>query len=412
MKFNKYILGDVVDIRSSKRVYFKDYVEKGIPFYRSKEIILRSKGMNIDNPLYISQEKFDELKNKYGVPKENDILLTSVGTIGIPYLVKKSDEFYFKDGNLTWFSNFSKDIAPRYLLYWFQSEIGKKAIDNIVIGSTQKALTMVQLKKINIELPSIDIQKKIINIINSLDSKIELNNQMIATLEELAATLFKRWFVDFEYPDENGNPYKSSGGKMVDSELGEIPEGWEVKSLEEVCLENKKNVSVDLLHLEDYISTENLLTDKKGIKVAAKKPSVKRVKQFIEGDVLISNIRPYFKKIWFSNRQGGYSSDVLNFRANEDKISSEYLFFYLYQDDFFDFMTITSKGTKMPRGDKAEIKEKKLIVPSNNVLSSYTFIVRAYVNKIGALRSENRALGGLRESLLPKLLSGEIILSK
>ena len=412
MKFNKYILGDVVDIRSSKRVYFKDYVEKGIPFYRSKEIILRSKGMNIDNPLYISQEKFDELKNKYGVPKENDILLTSVGTIGIPYLVKKSDEFYFKDGNLTWFSNFSKDIAPRYLLYWFQSEIGKKAIDNIVIGSTQKALTMVQLKKINIELPSIDIQKKIINIINSLDSKIELNNQMIATLEELAATLFKRWFVDFEYPDENGNPYKSSGGKMVDSELGEIPEGWEVKSLEEVCLENKKNVSVDLLHLEDYISTENLLTDKKGIKVAAKKQSVKRVKQFIEGDVLISNIRPYFKKIWFSNRQGGYSSDVLNFRANEDKISSEYLFFYLYQDDFFDFMTITSKGTKMPRGDKAAIKGKKLIVPSNNVLSSYTFIVRAYVNKIGALRSENRALGGLRESLLPKLLSGEIILSK
>ena len=207
MKFNKYILGDVVDIRSSKRVYFKDYVEKGIPFYRSKEIILRSKGMNIDNPLYISQEKFDELKNKYGVPKENDILLTSVGTIGIPYLVKKSEEFYFKDGNLTWFSNFSKDIAPRYLLYWFQSEIGKKAIDNIVIGSTQKALTMVQLKKINIELPSIEIQKKIINIINSLDSKIELNNQMIATLEELAATLFKRWFVDFEYPDENGNPY-------------------------------------------------------------------------------------------------------------------------------------------------------------------------------------------------------------
>lgn len=412
MKFNKYILGDVVDIRSSKRVYFKDYIEKGIPFYRSKEIILRSKGMNIDNPLYISQEKFDELKNIYGVPKENDILLTSVGTIGIPYLVKKSDEFYFKDGNLTWFSNFSKDIAPRYLLYWFQSEIGKKAIDNIVIGSTQKALTMVQLKKINIELPSIDIQKKIINIINSLDSKIELNNQMIATLEELAATLFKRWFVDFEYPDENGNPYKSSGGKMVDSELGEIPEGWEVKSLEEVCLENKKNVSVDLLHLEDYISTENLLTDKKGIKVAAKKPSVKRVKQFIEGDVLISNIRPYFKKIWFSNRQGGYSSDVLNFRANEDKISSEYLFFYLYQDDFFDFMTITSKGTKMPRGDKAAIKGKKLIVPSNNVLSSYTFIVRAYVNKIGALRSENRALGGLRESLLPKLLSGEIILSK
>lgn len=147
MKFNKYIFDDIVEIRSSKRIYYKDYVENGVPFYRSKEVILRSKGLSVDNPLYISQEKFDELKNKYGVPKTNDILLTSVGTIGIPYLVKESDEFYFKDGNLTWFSNFSKDIESRYLLYWFQSEIGKKAIDNIVIGSTQKALTMVQLKK-------------------------------------------------------------------------------------------------------------------------------------------------------------------------------------------------------------------------------------------------------------------------
>lgn len=235
MKFKEYVLGEIVDIRSSKRIYYKDYVDNGVPFYRSKEIIQKSKGLNIDNPLYISLEKFDEVKNKYGVPKSNDILLTSVGTIGIPYLVKDDDQFYFKDGNLTWFSNFSKDIVPRYLLYWFQSKVGKKAIDNIVIGSTQKALTMVQLKKVQIELPSIDVQEKIVSIIDSLDSKIELNNQMIATLEELAAALFKRWFVDFEFPDENGDPYKSSGGKMVESELGEVPEGWEVDSVFDQC---------------------------------------------------------------------------------------------------------------------------------------------------------------------------------
>lgn len=393
MKFNKYILGDVVDIRSSKRVYFKDYVEKGIPFYRSKEIILRSKGMNIDNPLYISQEKFDELKNKYGVPKENDILLTSVGTIGIPYLVKKSDEFYFKDGNLTWFSNFSKDIAPRYLLYWFQSEIGKKAIDNIVIGSTQKALTMVQLKKINIELPSIDIQKKIINIINSLDSKIELNNQMIATLEELAATLFKRWFVDFEFPDENGNPYKSSGGKMVDSELGEIPEGWSTTTLgSQVSFEYGKSLTKSQRNFGTIpVYGSNGIVDYHD-------------KELVSGPGIIIGRKGTVGTVNFSSKDFFPIDTTFWVKILTDTKPINY-FYFLLKNLNLDNLTSDSA---VPGLNRNTALRTEIVVPTERIINHFERTVETFRYLSDEIEDNIGLLGDVRDSLLPKILSGEI----
>ena len=105
-KFDEYRLGDLVGISSSKRIYAKEYLDYGIPFYRSKEIIEKHKGNEISTELYISEERYNELRERFGVPNEGDILLTSVGTLGVPYLVR-DEEFYFKDGNLTWFKCFN-----------------------------------------------------------------------------------------------------------------------------------------------------------------------------------------------------------------------------------------------------------------------------------------------------------------
>ncbi|MHA1146599.1 MAG: hypothetical protein ACTSRW_17820 [Candidatus Helarchaeota archaeon] len=99
--WKKVKLGEGVDIGSSKRIFYKEYVNKGIPFYRSKEIIEKYIGKNISTGLFITEEKFNEIKEKFGAPKKGDLLLTSVGTLGIPYVVNQYDKFYFKDGNLT-----------------------------------------------------------------------------------------------------------------------------------------------------------------------------------------------------------------------------------------------------------------------------------------------------------------------
>ena len=131
-------------------------------------------------------------------------------------------------------------------------------------------------------------------------------------------------------------------------------------NLSEICSYSKKKINIDLLSKDTYVSTENMLPNKGGITSASSLPSVEQTQAFLSGDVLVSNIRPYFKKIWFAKFDGGCSNDVLVFRA-KDGVSQHFLYYVLSDDTFFDYSTATSKGTKMPRGDKAAIME--YIVP-------------------------------------------------
>lgn len=177
-EWKTYKIGNLCSISSSKRIFAKEYQSSGIPFFRGKEIIEKQKGESVSTELYISKSRYDEIKNKFGVPKEGDMLLTSVGTLGIPYIVK-NETFYFKDGNLTWFTDF-KEINSKFLYYWFLSPIAKNAINAKAIGSTQKALTIDALSKFEIDIPNIDTQNRIVSILSSLDSKIELNRRINA----------------------------------------------------------------------------------------------------------------------------------------------------------------------------------------------------------------------------------------
>ena len=139
-------LGDLLEITSSKRIHMADYVASGVPFYRSKEVIERAKGNSISTELFISHAQFDLIKQKFGSPRDGDILLTSVGTLGVPYVVRGDGDFYFKDGNLTWMRNFSKAINPQFLYFWLTSPQTQQKLDEVSIGSTQKALTISALK--------------------------------------------------------------------------------------------------------------------------------------------------------------------------------------------------------------------------------------------------------------------------
>lgn len=130
-------------------------------------------------------------------------------------------------------------------------------------------------------------------------------------------------------------------------------------NLSDICDYAKGKIDVDLLDKNTYISTENMMPNKAGITNAASLPSVMQTQSFCAGDVLVSNIRPYFKKIWFASFDGGCSNDVLVFRAKAG-ISKSFLYYVLADDAFFDYSMATSKGTKMPRGDKAAIMKYKV----------------------------------------------------
>lgn len=158
-----YKISELCEITSSKRIFANEYTKNGIPFYRGKEIIELAEGKNISTDLYISQEKFNEIKSKYDTPKCGDILLTAVGTLGIPYFVTNTD-FYFKDGNLMWFKNFNNLCINKYFYYYLQSSHFKNIISTKAIGSTQKAITIDTIKNTKINVPKLTDQQHIVNI--------------------------------------------------------------------------------------------------------------------------------------------------------------------------------------------------------------------------------------------------------
>lgn len=449
-KWQTYRLGDIADIGSSKRIKMADYVSVGVPFYRSKEIIEKHKGNPISTELFITEEKFNSIRERFGAPSAGDILLTSVGTLGIPYQVTNADHFYFKDGNLTWFQNFKTSVNSRYLYFWLTSKIAKSKIDEVTIGSTQQALTIVALKSITIDLPPISIQNEIVKHIDSVSDKITLNRQINQTLEQMAQALFKSWFVDFDpvvdnaldagffdldlaFPDEllhraearravrergDFKPLPNATRKLFPAAFEEcaepslglggwVPQGWKHGCVADVARYSAKRIDTGELTLENYISTENMLADRKGIQPAANLPTVNSVPAYTTGSILISNIRPYFKKIWLANGNGGHSNDVLGFEA-KDSDTECYVFNLMYQDSFFDFMMATSKGSKMPRGDKKAILEWGLIVPPLNLRLFFSEKVsKFYISSYGR-HHENITLAQLRDTLLPKLISGEL----
>jgi len=234
---------ELCEITSSKRIFAADYKSKGVPFYRGKEISEKHRGnINVSTELFIDRSKFEQIRAKFGAPKAGDLLLTSVGTLGYPYVVDDGEEFYFKDGNLTWFRNF-KNLNSRFLYYWLLSPQGKAELKKCTIGSSQSAYTIVLLKEMDIHLPDIFTQRKISSILSAYDDLIENNLRRIKILEEMAQNLYREWFVKFRFPG-----YQHT--RFTDSPMGQIPEGWAVREMNEIaevidCLHSKKPQHID-----------------------------------------------------------------------------------------------------------------------------------------------------------------------
>ena len=174
---------------------------------------------------------------------------------------------------------------------------------------------------------------------------------------------------------------------------------WKEYKLGEIATFISEKVSVKDISVENYISTENMVSDKGGITVATNKPLDGTITKYYPNNILVSNIRPYFKKIWFSNRDGGCSNDVLCFEANTKYINPKYLYFLLSQDLFFDYVMLGSKGCKMPRGDKSHIMNWDISLPPLPEQIRIASILSSLDDKIDLLHRENKTLEAMAETL-------------
>jgi len=420
--FNKnwsnYKLKELCLISSSKRIYQREYRKEGIPFYRSKEIILKHNDKRITDPLYISKKRYEEIKNKFGVPKIGDILLTSVGTLGVPYIVKKDDHFYFKDGNLTWFKNFSEKIYYLYLYYWLLSNNAQGQINSIKIGSSQSALTIGSLLNLNINIPEIRAQRKIASILSAYDELIENNNRRIEILEEIAEAVYREWFVHFRFPGHEKI-------KMVDSELGEIPEEWGILELAEVLksiesgsrpkggidpeergvpsigAENVLGLGRYDFGKEKYVSEDFYQSMRKG--------------KIQSGDVLLYKDgakigRKSMFRNGFPHKVCCINEHVFILRTNS-RCSQNYLFFYLNRLDITEKIINLNSNAAQPGINQVGVKSLLILLPFGSLIRLFDENVGSIIDLLFNLAKRNQILRKKRGILLPKLISGKIDVS-
>ncbi len=373
--WQKYKLSDLADITSSKRIFTADYVSQGILFYRSKEIIEKSLGQTISDPLFITQDRFKEIKIKFGTPQKGDILLSAVGErAGVSYVVRNEPEFYFKDGNLIWLRKLSDKLNPFYLHYWVLSEIGQDILNSIMIGSAQKALTIIGLKNLELNLPSILTQSRIASILSSLDNKIELNRRMNQTLEQMAQALFNHYFVDNIDPDNLPEGWRS--GK-----LGEILELKYGKALKEK--QRKKGIyavvgSGGIIGYHD----EFILGDK-GVVVGRKGNS---------GAVT------WLHEAFYPIDTTFYVSDLLGING---------LYYYYFLLKSLNLKNLNSDSA-VPGLNRNEAHHQEILILENKKINAFNNIVASFFNKININLKEIKTLTTIRDTLLPKLMSGEI----
>lgn len=402
MEWKEVTLGDLCEISSSKRIFAKEYQSDGVPFYRGKEIIAKQKGNAISNELFISRNRYEEIKARYGVPQQRELLLTSVGTLGVPYVIKE-EEFYFKDGNLTWFRHFN-GLDVEYLYYWFLSPYGKNEINTKAIGSTQKALTIDSLSKFDIKIPvNLDDQRRIASILSSLDRKIELNNKINADLEEMAQAIFKNWFVDFE-------PFKN--GKFVDSELGMIPEGWKVGRLTDV---------IKLMPGGTPKTTEPLYWDNGTIPFFSPK-DVNGVycfateKHITETGLNKCSSNLYPKDTIFITCRGTVGKVCLaacDMAMNQSNYAIKAIDGYSQYYVFFLVKSVVERLIKKSNGAvfsaiTSKDFDEEILIPSQKAVEDFTNVIDGFFRRIFTIGTENSRLSLLRDTLLPRLMSGEL----
>ncbi len=396
-------LGDCCEITSSKRIFYNEYVESGVPFYRSKEIIEKAKGDVISNPLYISQARYDEIKGAFGIPQKGDLLLTAVGSLGIPYLIKDSNPFYFKDGNLIWFRSFNEDLNSKFLYFWFKTRNAYQMLDKIAIGSAQKALTISSIKQISLEIPVRETQNRIVSILSRYDSLIENYQRQIKLLEEAAQRLYKEWFVDLHFPGHENTP-------IIDG----IPEGWEKKKLGEIIettsggtpSRRKENFfSGSILWVKTKELNDGFIfdTEEKITEEALNQSSAKMVP---EGSLLLAMYGATIGKLGVAGQSLSCNQACCVFLLN----SKEYYRWFLYNWLMYNrtFLISQGKGAAQPNLSQELIKNFEIVIPSSNLLMIFHRLADKIYTESAKLQAQIRNLTEARDRLLPKLMSGEI----
>ena len=402
----------------------------GKPLVTTKH--LKNGKINIDQTYNISDEDFDNINKRSKVDKW-DILISMIGTVGEVCLVEEEPDYAIK--NLGLFK-IGEEINSKWLYFYLKSKFGQNQIKLSCQGSTQQYISLKSLREFPIIIPNTqEEKKKIINILSSLEEKIKLNQKMNETLEEIAKTLFKSWFIDFD-PVRAKAEGRSTGlskeisdlfpNSFEESELGEIPSGWQIKNLGQILtfLGSGKRPKGGASITDDQvpsIGAENInfignynYSNEKYVPrnfyetLREKGISIKNY------DVLIYKDGANIGRSTIFGKGFPHKECTINEHAHllrSEKENQKYLYFYLSTEHSQECLISLNTGSAQPGINQTQLKMLNILKPEKNILIKFDELVTPIIDLIfnNCLASNN--LSNLRDTLLPKLISGEIKIS-
>jgi type I restriction enzyme S subunit len=313
--------------------------------------------------------------------------------------------------------NAKSGYSQNLIAYIIKSSIFEQYVTRVHTGTSIPHISQKQIEDFSFDIiTDYKTQTAISEILSSFDDKIELNNKINQELELLAQTLFKQWFIDFEFPNKNGEPYKSTGGEMVDSELGEIPKGWEVNKLKEVTKQIKPGtnfqpkrtaVGIPFLNVRNINSGFIDTSDSKLISIEDYH-SVHKVWQPEKMDILISRIGTLglVAPILFKDLPIAVHYNFILIKPG--KLNSKFLYFLLKSDDFQLKYKSLAKASVQEYVTIDEVQDIEILMPNDSVISNFIITFDSLFDKIESSYLESQELIKLRDTLLPKLISGEL----
>lgn len=447
-------LGQVSEIIDSRHKT-PEYSVNGYPMVRVVDVkggaLDLSETKKVDENVYAD---FSKGRN----PEIGDIVISRVGSYGVVSYVASNEKFCLGQNTAM---IVPKGINCDFLYYQLVSPLIKHQIEQMVVGAVQKTISLKSINQLNILLPSEKEQKRIADILRTLDNKITLNRQINQTLEDMAQAIFKSWFVDFEpvkakmsalavggsaddanlaamsaisgktteqlltlkttHPDQFQQLYTTADlfpSEMVDSELGEIPKGWEVKAFGDVIdkyIDNRGKTPplvddgiplLEVKHLTETSAFPNLKADKK---ISEDTYNTWFRAHVQEKDILISTVGTIGRTSFVKDTNLAIAQNVLGLRFSE-KVTPEYMFYLIKDSNFQHGVNSRLVITVQSSIKRKDLNTISLLVPSNNIVMHFSSKISDNLNAQFSLYKEIEFLIDLRDALLPKLLSGELSL--
>ena len=428
-------LGKIVTGKTPSSKINEPFSSQGVLFVTPRD--MKGQRWIVQTERYLSDDGLKAIKNSF-IPK-GSIAVSCIGSDMGKANIIKSDAVTNQQINSIIVDKSKHD--PLFIYY--SLSLMQEYFKSIASGSATPILNKNDFSECEIDIPSKESQITISSFLDVLDSKVEINNKINQTLEKISQTLFKSWFVDFDPVIDNaldaGNPIPEAlqsraelrqkvrnstdfkplptdvralfPTEFEETELGWVPKGWSIENFSEIAQLVKENVKSEAISTYvHYVGLEHLerkhifITNYgNGSDVSSNKTA------FSKGDLLFGKLRPYFHKVAITPFSGICSTDILVFRAKK-KYYKSLMAMYAFTDEFVAYANLRSTGTRMPRAEAKDLLKYKIVLPNENILEKFELLLNDYWSKGQLNNNENKQLTALRDTLLPKLISGELSL--